>query len=833
MTSGVVLLALIVAGQPAQEQTAMPPAGSAPVVRTVELRFPTQGNAPLVDPQTYLYYIQTKPSRPSAGAWEPYDPAVPLADFRRLWATKFLDDIWIEVRDEPYANGAMGKHVVFNLEERQRVRLVDYEGATVLDRGKIEEALQEGNLQIKPDSFLDLTVVRRIEGVLRGLLQDKGFQHATATHELKAMPGGGKLVQLVFNLNEGPKVRIRRVTFAGNSQVGARTLARRLKDNRPKPWWLPGFATSRGAYFETKFEADADRLVEHYRNRGYVSARVGSPEIAELGDSKDGKTRWVELRIPVTEGPRYRVGEFVFDGAAVVKPEALKTLFKLRTGDYYKEGAIRKGLEKAREIYGSVGYFEFTGYPDLKPREPASQDPSEPAALANPAADAQAPPTVDVTLRLQEGKQYFVNRLSFSGNTTTRDHVIRREFALFEGGVFNTEALKYSIKRLNQLGYFKPVEMQNGIRVDKAPDTDNKVDITLKVEEQNRNQLQFGAGYSQYEGVFANFSYTVASFLGRGESISVGVQRGTRSTTYQLGFAEPYLFDQPISVSADLYSRKNDYYASLDKVAYSEVREGASLGVGRPIWKFLRGLFGYTYEVTDISISEELKASTAVSASDGSGLPSFNYLLDGGRHVDSRVTPTLVYNSVDHPIMPHRGMRLSLTGALAGTWMGGSDDYFRPEGEAIVYLPTSRRTGFGVRVQGGWLHTYLHTRELPYYLRYYLGGEYQIRGVPLRTVGPVNEYNRALGGNKFVLFNAEYYLDVFGPVRLVAFHDAGQAFAENQRIDLRQLRTSTGGELRVVMPMVNVPFRLIYARNVYRDTFQPAWVFKFAVGTTF
>ena len=436
-------------------------------------------------------------------------------------------------------------------------------------------------------------------------------------------------------------------------------------------------------------------------------------------------------------------------------------------------------------------------------------------------------------MRLQEGKQYFVNRIAFSGNTTTRDHVIRREFALYESGVFNTEALKYSVKRLNQLGYFKPVEMQNGIKVDKTPGVDNKVDVTLKVEEQNRNQLQFGAGYSQYEGFFGNFAYTVASFLGRGESLSIGMQRGTRSSVYQVGFAEPYLFDQPISVSADVYSRKNDYYASYTQVAYSEVREGGSVGIGRPIWKFLRGLFGYTYEVTDIAISEDLKASTTISSTDGGGLPSFNYLLDDGRHIDSRINPTLVYNSVDHPFMPHRGMRIMANTTLAGTWIGGSYNYLKPEAEGIFYIPTSRRTGFGLRAQGGWLHTYGTTRDLPYYLRYYLGGEYQIRGVPLRTVGPVNEYNRALGGNKFILFNAEYYLDLFGAVRLVAFHDAGQAFAETQPIDLRQLRTSSGGELRVVMPMLNVPFRLIFARNFYRDTYQPAWVFKFAVGTTF
>ncbi len=813
MVSGVFLLALTVAGQHVQAPAAMPPDGTAPVVRTIEVRFPTQGNVPLVEPQTYLYYIQTRPSRPSAGEWEPYRPATALEDFRRLWETKFLDDLWIEVRDEPFPNGVEGKHLVFNLVERQRVRTIEYRGSRVLDTAGIEGALRDAGQQIRPDSFLDSGMVHRAETLVRGLLQEKGFQYSTVTHEIREIAAGQKLVSLVFTIDDGPRVRIRRLTFEGNTAIGSRTLRGVMRDNRTKPWWLPGFATSRGSYFETKFESDADRLVEHYRNRGYVTARVGAPRLEPIGDSSDGRTRWVDLRIPVEEGPRYRIGEFVFDGAAVLKAEALRTLFKSKPGRHYSEAVVRKGLEKAREIYGTIGYFEFTGYPDLTPREGG---------------------IVDVTMRLQEGAQYFVNTVTFSGNTVTRDNVIRRELALSEGGVFNTEALKYSVKRLNQLGYFKPIDTKDGIQVEKTPGTDNRVDLKVKVEEQNRNQLMFGGGISQYDGVFGNFQYTVASFLGRGESVSMAVQRGTRSTLYQLAITEPYLFNRPISVSADLYSRKNDFFSSVKDVAYSEVREGASLTVGKPIWRFLRGYFGYNYEVTDIAISQDFDALTSLSAVDGGdGVPSFNPVTDEGRHVDSRLTPSLIYNSVDHPFMPHRGMRVSLNTTLGGTWLGGSYNYVKPEGEAIFYIPTSRRTGFGLRAQGGWLHMYGKTRELPYYYRYYLGGEYQIRGVDLRSVGPVNEYNRLLGGNKFVLFNAEYYLDLFGPVRLVAFHDAGQAFEETKPIDIRQLRTSTGAELRVVMPMVNVPFRLIFARNFYRDTFQPAWVFKFAVGTTF
>src|SRR5690606_7503531 len=165
---------------------------------------------------------------------------------------------------------------------------------------------------------------------------------------------------------------------------------------------------------------------------------------------------YIHVTIPVPEGQRYRVGSLDFDGNKVVKAEILRPLFRLKEGDYYSEEKIRKGLEVARELYGSGGYWEFTGYPDLRPRnmpDPSKMDDPEAVAEA-----AKQPAIVDITMRLQEGEQYFVNRITFVGNTTTRDNVIRREIRLLENGVFNTEALKYSVRRINQLGYFKPIE---------------------------------------------------------------------------------------------------------------------------------------------------------------------------------------------------------------------------------------------------------------------------------------------------------------------------------------------------------------------------------------
>jgi outer membrane protein insertion porin family len=514
-------------------------------------------------------------------------------------------------------------------------------------------------------------------------------------------------------------------------------------------------------------------------------------------------------------------------------------LFVFKEGEYYSEKRIRKGLEKAREIYGSGGYYEFTGYPDVKPRDrQLSEQLEPPEALRAPEPSTASVPTVDITMRLQEGQQFFVNRLSFSGNTITHDKVIRREVALLEGGVFNTEALKYTVKRLNQLGYFKPIEDQKGITVEKTAGTNDRVDVTLNVEEQNRNSVTFGAGVSQYEGVFGNLSFTTSNLLGRGESLTLSLQKGSRSNTRQIGITEPYLFDRPISASAEVYSRKIDYYSAntstfsnTAQVGYSEVRQGSAWSIGRPLRRFMHGYLGYTYEITDVDISKEFLDATGNANT--AGTPLFDPNLDKGRHIDSRISPSFSYNTVDNPVMSHSGMRITASLQLASQKLRGSYDYVKPDLEVVWFLPTSRRTGFGLRGQSGLLHTFGTTTSVPYYLHYFLGGETQIRGVDIRTVGPLDSSNRALGGNKFLLFNAEYYVDLFGPVRLLAFHDAGQAFATSEPFNLRRLRTSDGGELRVFVPMLNIPFRLIYFVNIYRDSFQPNRGFKFAVGTTF
>jgi outer membrane protein insertion porin family len=851
-----------ICNQPVGAPRALPPADSGPVVYIIAPCFLKQGGSPIVEAETYMYYIQLRPSLPSQNVWVPYDQKAEqtiLEDFKRLWATNFLDDLSIEVTDYVFSNGVVGKLVTYHMEERERVKVVSYEGSKKIDRTKIDEKLKEAGIQMRLDSFLDQGTIRRVEGVLREMMAEKGYQAADVNHVITPVEGGPKLVNVAFNITEGPKVKIRDVEWLGNVAYGDGTLTRKMKENKPKG--ILGFITGGGTYQEAKLEEDFDKVVEHYRNKGYIAVRIGQPELKVIEDSKDGDSRYIQLRIPITEGARYRVDEFSFEGNTVVKSEGLRPLFKIKKGEYYSDKDIRKGMEKARELYGSGGYMEFTGYPDLRPEgqdaDNGGNGGAVPAALA---ADPPNPnPTVDVIMRLQEGKQYFVNRITFVGNTTTRDNVIRREMRLLEGHIFNTESLKHSVRRLNQLGYFKNLEGQEDIQVDKTAGKDNTVDVTLKLEEQNRNQLTFGAGVSQWEGFFGQLAFQTANFMGRGESLTLSMQAGERAQNYQLAFTEPFLFDRNITGGIDVYRRNLQYIGY-----YTQKSTGGNLVFGFPVADFSRMFVNYSYERVGVSEFNELffnpncvfeeDGCNAISPSDLSTIPPETletirrnpFLYDslllgaGGKRTISKVTPSFVHNTVDNPMFPTTGRRFTTSIDLA--MLGGNTNFYKPRAEAIMYFAQSRRTSIGFRVLTEFIAPVMGTENLPIFEKLFMGGEYSVRGFDIRSIGPSvpGSPGLVLGGNKSLLFNGEYLINIAGPVRLVLFYDAGQVVDEDQMFAMDQFRTSTGAEVRFFMPVLNVPFRLIFAHNPQREgvldnNLQPAkkFTFRFAVGSTF
>lgn len=773
-------------------QEASPP--DAPIVERVNIL-----QNQFLQMETLLYYISTKPG-------DRYDDVRIREDFRRLWETGFLDDLLLDVKDSP-----RGKVVNFVVKERRRIQIVDYRGSKALTTTNIEDALKEKDAQLRIDTFYDPAKARRIESIIKAMLDEKGLRFATVKHEAKNLGAAG--IQVSFIVDDGPKAKIKRIEFEGNSVYSDGKLRGRMKKLKQGGFWNLSWLAGKRTFTEEKWGEDQKNIQDYYFDHGYVTAEVGQPKV-EYADGKSGffkkkPVKWITLTIPVTEGDQYRVGEMKFEGLTVLREEAVRPLFKLETGDVYRQSRFKKGLDKLQEIYGSLGYFQFTGYPKRKP------DPER--------------KVVDVTLTLEEDKRYYVGRIRFTGNDTTRDKVIRREIYMNEGEVFNTEALKLSIKRVNQLGYFKP--MEGAPELGPSPLGDDKIDVTFKVEEQNRNQFTLGGGVSGLEGTFISASFSTANFLGLGETLSLSAQSGARTKNYQIAITEPYFMDRHITAGIDLFRRKITFESFGNFVGYTQEGTGGALTTGLSVGRFSRMFVSYAYEIVDLEGLPPAPGSTIAN----SGQPIFNPFLfsQDARRRESRVSPSFVMNTTDNPFSPRSGSKYTATVQVAGGILGGTIDYVRPNVEAVWYIPHWRRTALGVRANVAWIKPFGDTRRLPYYQRYFLGGEQQIRGYNIQSVGPFDSFRRSLGGNKSMLMNAEYYFDIFRPLRFLLFLDAGQAYLEGDSFNLKDFRTSTGAEVRFMMPVINVPFRLIYALNPHRDSFQPRSAFKFAVGTTF
>jgi outer membrane protein insertion porin family len=419
------LIALLPAPPAHAQETAAPEA----LVERVDIQ-----NNQYLQREILLFYVSTK-------AGDRFDEQRLKDDFRRLWETGFLDDLILDVRDGP-----TGKVVLFRVVERKRIQIIDYRGSKALTTTNIEDGLKEKEEGLKIDTFYDVSKARRVEELIKKMLADKGYPFATVKHEAKTIGGAGQ--QVSFTVTDGPKAQIKEIDFVGNEKFSDGDLQGQLKKVKPKGFWNLSWMGGKSTWTEEKWTGDredpgdASRLQDFFLNRGYVMARVGQPKIVYLEDKKaeSGKKpkRYMKLEIPVTEGDQYRVGEIKFEGLTVFREDAVRTLFKLNPDDIYNDSKIKKGYDKLRDIYGAQGYFQWTGSTRRRP-------------------DVEKK-VVDVTLQMEEDKRYYVGQIHFTGNDSTRDKVIRREVYLNEGDVFNTEALKLSIKRINQLGYFKPME---------------------------------------------------------------------------------------------------------------------------------------------------------------------------------------------------------------------------------------------------------------------------------------------------------------------------------------------------------------------------------------
>jgi len=495
-------------------------------------------------------------------------------------------------------------------------------------------------------------------------------------------------------------------------------------------------------YDATKLEEDTERVRAEYQNRGYFKMNVPGEAKTEIHDTghkgvhvplmQAGAGKAVDITMPIEEGDRYRLGKITFkNNKAIPNSPALRSLFPLKDGDIFSREKISKGLENLRKAYGEYGYINFTPVPNT------TFDDDKKVAFLD----------IDV----DEGKQFYVRRIEFVGNTTTRDKVIRRELALEEGGVYNSRLWELSLLRLNQLSYFDQLKPDDPNVTEKKLDEKNgQVDLTLKVKEKGKNSIGLNGGVSGLEGAFIGLNYATNNFLGRGETLQVQISLGNLARSAMFGYTQPYMFDRPLQFGFTVFGNKVSYNqarqlsifsgqnlnlpsAVLQNLQnYSQSSVGFTTSLSYPLRRSFKRL-GMTYSVdrsTLLPLSTASKTLFDFIAFRGiSGPNAVNGI------ITSKIFPNFSFNTLDSGISPHSGHQVTMGMELAG--IGGTVRSIRPIIQYKKFIPVqNHRNAIGYSLNGSFIRGY-GGLVAPPFQRFYMGGENDIRGFDIRSVSPV------------------------------------------------------------------------------------------------
>jgi outer membrane protein insertion porin family len=742
---------------------------------------------------------------------DPYNEETLRRDFQALWNTQFFEDVKLRVEDGEKPNG---KIIVFEVKERPVIRRIRYDGIHSISESDILDRFKEKKVGLTVESQFDPTRIKRAEVVLKELLGEHGRQFATVTPQYEKIASSNAVI-LVFKIDEGPKVKVGKISFTGNHAFSDRKLIRAMHNDRP--YSIPLYFTNINVMSKTY---DHDKLIEDqevgirglYQDNGYMKVSLPDP-ILENVDTEGwkygipfaGRTagKAVNITIPIEEGDRYTMGTLKIastdpDKALSLKVDALKNVFPLKQGDIFNASKIRKAMKDYESIYGQYGFIDFVPEPQMDMDDQTKR--------------------IDLTMKFDEGKQYYVRRIEFSGNTTTRDKVIRRELLIDEGSLFNKRAWEISILRLNQLNYFDKIEADKSVEL-KRDTKAGTVDILLKLKEKGKQSIGLQGGVSGLAGGFIGLTYQTNNFLGLGETLTLSAQVGQYQQNIMLGFSEPYLFDRPIATGFTIF--KSLY--KFNQAEQAAIATGQAVSVNpQYIQDYNQNSAGFTvyasyplkrYAFTRVGLSYGLTRTNITTYNQASELlfTQLQYLSIAGPSalsgiLASTVTTTITQNTIDNPINATKGRSYFYSLAVSG--LGGNVKTITNTGEFKYFHPINhRRNAIGVRFLAAWTTGY-GGGEVPPFSRFYMGGENDLRGFDIRAISPVTYIpsvtnqtvtfldNHHLSGGGYPtrgafnvplvaytitfpgadlqsVMNLEYRIPIAGPVGMTLFTDIG------------------------------------------------------------
>ncbi len=718
-----------------------------------------------IEASTVRSYMRVNPG-------DPFDPVRLDSSLKNLFATGLFADVRLE-RD--------GNTLVVIVSENPIVNRIAFEGNDRIN----DETLQQ-EIELRPRVVFTRTKVQSDTNRILEIYRRSG--RFAATVEPKVIQLEQNRVDLAFEIDEGPLTSIRSINFIGNREFSDSTLRDELTTLEASFW---NFFTTADTYDPDRLTFDRELLRRFYLNEGYADFRVVSV-VAELTpDQQD-----FIVTFTVEEGPRYTFGKIGLETTLRnLDPEVLRSEVTTFQGDWYDASEVDKTIEILTDAVGDLGY----AFVDIRPRVQRDRDNL----------------TIDIVYDIQEGPKVYVERIDIEGNIRTLDRVIRREFRLVEGDAFNTSKLRRSRQRVQNLGFFKTVTVEN--EPGSAPD---RTVVKVAVEEQSTGDVTFGAGFSSADGPIGNIGVRERNLLGRGQDLRLSFTLAGEASELDFSFTEPYFLDRNLSAGVDLFRTPND---RSDESSFEEERLGGSLRAGFNVTDEIRNVVRYTLENRDIT-DVDGGASLLVRSEQGSTLRS-------------GISNEIAYDTRDSRFDPREGFITSLRTEFFG--LGGDVTFVRGSASAGYYHTVYEDWTISLRGSGGAIMGVGEDTRISD--RFFRGGS-SPRGFEYGGMGPRDgTTGDSLGGKYFYTGTVEgsfpldlpFDLDVRGRI----FTDIGAAFEiDNNSIpvslqDSSSPRVTVGTGISWNSPFGPLVVDIGYA--VVKEDFDETEIFSFSFGTQF
>ncbi len=689
-----------------------------------------------------------------------FDEAMVDEDVRALWRTGFFDRVEADWSVEN------GQHVLtYRVRERPFIKEVAIEGQKKISKEDIDAALK-----IRPNTILDVNKIQRGIEEVKKLYAKKGYLDARVDYKTEPLPDNQ--VRLRFIVDEGKVVRIADIRFEGARAFSKRQL---LKNMQTQEKWLLSFLTGAGNLDSEVLKTDLERLTAFYYDHGYIDVKIDEPKIERRDDG-------LHVTIRIDEGQPYNVGRVDIAGDLLPDMAPARQQLKLKPGDRFRTSRLREDISMLTDFYGDAGY-----------------------AFVNVSPDTDVDPsvrTVDVTYKVSKGPEVFIDRILISGNTKTRDKVIRRELRLGEQERFSGTKLKRSQERLRRLGFFEDIN----ITTRKAARED-RLDLLVDVKEGSTGAFSAGAGISSGETYLFNVRLSELNFLGRGQRLILNADFGSIRRNISLDVSEPYFLDTELTLGLTAFN----WQLIFDQFTRGGTGAAVRLLYPLPALGWDR-LWGYSLEDTRLGLEYRLENA---EISDVSALAPSQIAAEQGTSLTSSLTPRLYRDTRNHPFDPTAGSMQDLSFEFAG--LGGESKFYRLEARTRFYYPFYRSENWGTFVyslgaQVGYGRGWAERTELPLFERYFPGGINSVRGfrilslgqrVPLMDPFGNNLGRTSIGGSQQLIFNNDLIFPIVESIGLkgVVFFDAGNAFLAARGIDLGDMRLASGAGIRWLSPI--------------------------------